>query len=216
MKEVREIKRNGETYQLGNMDLDNSIESTMWLNMIKRSSNIKFKNSHLAYQNCKMSENFKNYEFFYNWLHENDIEYYINNKIPFCIDSDILTGSNKLYSEKTCLLIPISLNKYIGKIKQALDTNQMYSNKSNKYQLFLNVKGKLYSFETYSSWDNLKLNHRYIACYKIIKYIDNANTSKKTMKKIKNSELYKYIKAESLKVKDKHKIKIDNILNYLN
>lgn len=64
-----------------------------------------------TYKDCEVSENFKSYEYFYEWC---------NKQIGFGneywqLDKDLLIKGNKVYSENTCHFIPKEINLVLTK-----------------------------------------------------------------------------------------------------
>lgn len=62
-----------------------------------------------TYIGCTMSENFKDFQYFTDWLTEQpayDLEGYD-------LDKDILVKGNKEYNESVCVLVPHSLNSFL-------------------------------------------------------------------------------------------------------
>ena len=65
-----------------------------------------FKNKNC--ENCKCSENFKSYEYFYEWCHNqtgfgND---------SWQLDKDLLVKGNKIYNEESCVLYLLKLMQF--------------------------------------------------------------------------------------------------------
>ena len=95
-------------------------EYTLWQTMLQRcysDANVcdNFKKKYPTYEGCKVSENFKSYEYFYEWCHEqvgfgND-----GDGNPFHLDKDLLVKGNKIYSESTCVFIPQEVNTLLTK-----------------------------------------------------------------------------------------------------
>ena len=78
---------------------------------VKRCYSDVYKKKHPTYEDCKCSENFKSYEYFYEWC---------NNQIGFGnegwhLDKDLLVKGNKIYSENTCVFIPQEINSVLIK-----------------------------------------------------------------------------------------------------
>lgn len=86
-------------------------EHALWRSMLARcykEENLKRKP---AYRGCSVSDNFKNYTYFYEWC---------NNQIGFkkegwSLDKDLLIKGNKVYSEDTCVFVPLEINNVIVK-----------------------------------------------------------------------------------------------------
>ena len=85
-------------------------EYSTWRNMLARCSNLQYKNFK-TYKDCEVSENFKSYEYFYEWCHK---------QVGFAnegwhLDKDLLIKGNKVYGENTCVFIPSEINSLLTK-----------------------------------------------------------------------------------------------------
>ena len=90
-------------------------EYVPWCSMLKRCYSDSYKKKNPTYKDCEVSENFKSYEYFYEWCHKqvgfgND-----GNGNPFQLDKDLLVKGNKVYSESTCVFIPAEINSLLIK-----------------------------------------------------------------------------------------------------
>ena len=86
-------------------------EYDLWNGMLRRCYSDSFKKRCPTYEDCECSENFKYYEYFYEWC---------NKQIGFGndgwqLDKDLLVKGNKVYSENTCVFIPQEINLLLVK-----------------------------------------------------------------------------------------------------
>ena len=91
-------------------------EYELWQSMLRRCySNTDvcgaFKKKNPTYEGCRVSENFKSYEYFYEWC-QNQIGF--GNK-DWHLDKDLLVKGNKVYSEDSCVFIPKEVNILLTK-----------------------------------------------------------------------------------------------------
>ena len=86
-------------------------EYELWKNMLRRCYSDTYKKKYPTYIDCKCSENFKSYEYFYEWCNE-QIGF---GNIGFELDKDLLVKGNKVYSEDSCIFIPTEINTLLVK-----------------------------------------------------------------------------------------------------
>ena len=88
----------------------NTKEYELWNNMLRRCYSDNSKKNHPTYEGCKVSENFKSYEYFYEWCHKQ-----VGFNKEWHLDKDLLIKGNKVYSEYTCVFIPQEINSLLVK-----------------------------------------------------------------------------------------------------
>ena len=86
-------------------------EYELWRDMLKRCYSDTYQKKYPTYEGCEVSDNFKNYEYFYEWCH-NQIGFGIEG---FELDKDLLIKGNKVYNESTCVFIPAEINSLLIK-----------------------------------------------------------------------------------------------------
>ena len=86
-------------------------EYTLWQNMLQRCYSDALKKRYLTYEGCEVSDNFKSYEYFYEWCQS---QVGFGNE-GWHLDKDLLVKGNKVYSEYTCVFIPYEINSLLVK-----------------------------------------------------------------------------------------------------
>ena len=86
-------------------------EYDLWCSMLKRCYSDKYQKKYPTYEGCEVSNNFKSFEYFYEWC---------NKQIGFGnegwqLDKDLLIKGDKVYSESTCVFLPVEINSLLTK-----------------------------------------------------------------------------------------------------
>ena len=89
----------------------NTKEYDLWHSMLQRCYSTTLKKKRPTYEVCKCSDNFKSYEYFYEWCNE---QIGFGNE-GWQLDKDLLIKGNKVYSESTCVFIPKEINSLLTK-----------------------------------------------------------------------------------------------------
>ena len=92
----------------------NTKQYHLWYNLLARCCCPDVQKKHPTYIGCTVSENFKNYSYFYAWC-QNQIGF---GQKGFQLDKDLLLKGNKVYSETSCLFLPRELNNLLTSSKQ--------------------------------------------------------------------------------------------------
>lgn len=88
-------------------------EYQLWYHILERSYCPKYHARKPTYSNCTVSANFKDFAYFKNWCqHQKGF-----NIKGFSLDKDLLVKGNKVYSEDTCVFLPIEVNNALTKRK---------------------------------------------------------------------------------------------------
>ena len=86
-------------------------EYELWKSMLRRCYSDNSKKKRPTYEGCEVSENFKSYEYFYEWCNK---QIGFSNK-GWQLDKDLLVKGNKIYSEGSCVFIPKEVNTLLTK-----------------------------------------------------------------------------------------------------
>ena len=119
----------------------------VWSNIIDRCYNEKTRLKYKAYSDCSTSDNFKYYEYFYEW--------FISQKgcnERFEVDKDLLLKGNKVYSENNCILLPKEINLALSTKKSQRGDFLIGVRKTKTgYQSRCNIRGKKYSLGVFNT-----------------------------------------------------------------
>ena len=93
----------------------NTKEYMLWVDMLRRCYSDDFKKKQPTYEGCEVSENFKSYEYFHKWCHNQIGFSNQGNENPFHLDKDLLLKGNKVYNEDSCIFLPQEVNTLLTK-----------------------------------------------------------------------------------------------------
>ena len=111
----------------------------VWRTMLQRTKNSEYKSTHKCYECVDCCEEWKYYSNFKKWYEDNYYETKFGDKM--CLDKDILIKNNKLYSPKTCIIVPERINLlFIYKSKNGLPCGVGYDKSRKKYRAQMNNK----------------------------------------------------------------------------
>ena len=120
----------------------NTKEYKLWQSMLVRCYSDKYQKKNPTYEGCEVSDNFKYYEYFYEWCHS---QIGFSNQ-GWHLDKDLLTEGNKVYSENICVFIPQEINKVLVKREASRGENLIGVYWNKKASAFVarvnNNKGK--------------------------------------------------------------------------
>lgn len=85
-------------------------EYEAWYGLLRRCRSEKYLSREPAYSGCIVSNEWLYYDNFYNWIVFQDNYDKWKDGSHWGIDKDILLKGNKIYSDKTCLLVPQNVN----------------------------------------------------------------------------------------------------------
>lgn len=105
----------------------------VWQNMLQRCYDDKLKEKYPTYNGCEVCESWHNFQNFAHWYENNYYE--IPNEI-MCLDKDILSKGNKVYSPETCVFVSKNINSLFVKCNKSrgdLPIGIYYNKQKGKY-----------------------------------------------------------------------------------
>lgn len=85
----------------------------VWKNILAGCYDLKVQEKYPSYKGCAVSENFKDFSYFYQWC----FKQVGSMQDGWHLDKDVLSKGSKIYSEDTCVFIPKELNQFLTKRK---------------------------------------------------------------------------------------------------
>ena len=170
-----------------------------WFAMFERCYDKETQSRRNTYKNCKVCEEWHNFQNFAKWFEEN---YYEVEGETMALDKDILVKNNKIYSPKTCAFVPERINTLFTKSNKA----------RGKYPIGVTWKEASKKFQVGCSIiENKKKKTVYLGLY---------NTSNEAFQVYKNfkenyikqvaDEYKQYIPRELYKAMYEYEIEIDD------
>lgn len=104
-----------------------------WIYMLERCYSDAYKAKFPAYENCTVCDSWLNYQNFARWYDNN---YYEVQGEKMCLDKDILSNGEKIYSPETCVFVPNKLNNIFTNKKSNkgdYPTGVTYHKQKHKY-----------------------------------------------------------------------------------
>ena len=127
----------------------NTDEYIIWYSMLKRCYDPEFHKKYSTYIDCKVENNWLNFQNAAEWIENN---YYEVPGERMCLDKDILYKGNKIYSRDKCIFVPNRINSLFTKCDNARGKNPIgvHPNSSGNYQVMCsNGYGKNIPLGTY-------------------------------------------------------------------
>jgi len=134
---------------------------SVWNDMFKRCYSKEI--NHKTYKDCYIDKNWYNFQNFAKWYEDNWKDYMIG----WHLDKDVLFKGNKIYSSKTCVFVPVSINSLftkrqnkrgilpIGVIKKGF----MYAAQITKNNVHINIDSLSTPEEAFQAYKAAKEEH---------------------------------------------------------
>ena len=111
--------------------------------MMQRCYDTKHQEKHPTYKDCKVSEEFHNFQDFGKWFDNN---YYEIEGEKMCLDKDILVKHNKIYSPENCIFVPEKINTLFIKSNKARGDYPIGVCYHKQHEKFM-AKCRVYNYE---------------------------------------------------------------------
>lgn len=135
-------------------------EYALWIAMLKRCYSEKYQKLKTKYIGCTVSDEFKNYAYFYDWCSKQFGFGFPN----YELDKDLLSGANKSYSPDNCCFLPQSLNVLLTNVKSnkgELPTGVSLDKRHGTYLAKIRKGGKQKYIGTFKSEDEAWLAYKH-------------------------------------------------------
>lgn len=126
-------------------------EYQVWSNMIKICYDLKSQKKNPTYEDVICADEWKCYENFYEWYHNQENYHVINQLDNYAIDKDILYKGNRIYAPDKCTLVPTRINNLLPKptrTKGEYPIGVAYYPRNKKYGAASGGKKQTYIFRT--------------------------------------------------------------------
>lgn len=180
---------------IGLFDLDSALNTEtrriyyIWRAMIKRCYDLNDPRSK-TYKDCRVCDEWLCFSNFYKWYVQNYIK-------GWCLDKDILSKENKVYSPDTCCFVPNEINTVFNKHQNKRGKTNVCGVQyfRNKYHAFLSIHGKRRKVGTFNN-----INEAFYA-YKKHKEQYIRNIAEKWIDKL-DSKVYNALVKYEVKITD--------------
>lgn len=170
-------------------------EYKLWINILKLCYSTKRNKGYFnAYKDCVVSDNFKRYEYFYEWCNAQEGF----DKQGFCLSKNALIKSCKIFSELTCAFIPTEISKMLSSSKAdrgAYPVGVDYNEANKIFRARVNIDGKPSFIGIYSNPDDA------FKAYKKHKENKIKNAAKLNKGRIRK-DVYDYLMSYEVEITD--------------
>ena len=136
----------------------------LWMNMLQRAFDAKFKLRHPSYQDVTVCDEWLSFANFFSWVNR-EVDY-MGRPVGFELDKDILMRGNKTYSPEACSFVPQPVNKLLmgsGAVRGDFPVGVCFHNLVGKFVVQLSVDGKQKTLGYYNNPEDA------FAAYKVAK-----------------------------------------------
>lgn len=119
-------------------------EYSIWATMLKRCFYKKLKDKQPTYKGVTCCNEWLLFENFYEWLHNQENFWQWKSNKRYALDKDIIVKNNKIYSPKTCCLVPQNVNCLF--LKREIDRGDL--------PIGVRKNGKLFSASCHNPFTN--------------------------------------------------------------
>lgn len=129
----------GEGPHAHSVDGEQTAQSVTWNSMMCRCYSDKLHKRSPSYSDCSVHPEWHNFQMFAKWYDDN---YYELDDATMCLDKDILTKGNKVYSPTNCVFVPDVINGLFVKADRKRGDAPIgvsYHKRLGKYQAYCNT-----------------------------------------------------------------------------